>query len=210
MTLPELTAAIISTTESDEPAFVANIPSFIQQAEQTIYTSVQLPATQGVATPSTVAANRFLAVPTGFLAPGSLGILNGGVTRWLFFKDVEWMQEAYPDAVTVGQPKYYAIYDDTQFILGPTPDAVYPTEVHYFRLPVSIVTAGTSWLGDHWDSVLLYGSLVYAASFLKLEKETVDLYDSLFKQNLSLLKKVGDGMDRQDSYFTAQVKNVVK
>jgi len=198
-------------TQSDEATFVSNIPYFVKQAEQVIYTTVQLPVTRTSATATMTPSNRFLTFPTGFLAPYALGVTSAaGVLSWLRFKDSEWIREAYPTAATVGQPKYYAIFDSTQFILGPMPDAAYSTECRYYRMPESIVTASTTWLGSNYDNVLLYGALTFASAFLKLEPDLVALYDNLFKQGLSSLKKLGDGMDRTDAFSEMQTKIAVK
>lgn len=210
MTYAQLVTAIQDTLQSTEATFVSNIPYFVSQTEEKIYMSVQLPVMRTNTTSALTISNRFFAFPTGFLAPYALGVTSAGVMRWLYFKDAEWMREAYPDATTTGEPKYYAIYDSTQFIVAPLPDAAYPTECHYFKMPTSIVTAGTSWLGDNYPNVLLQGALVYGNEFLKGEKDLTDLYDSEFKEGLALLKKLGDGMDRQDTFMNAQAKIAVK
>lgn len=210
MTYAQLVQALQDETQSNEATFVTNIPYFVQQAEQLIYTSVQLPVLRTNVTSTLTISNRLFPFPTGFLAPYALGCSSAGVMRWLQFKDAEWMREAYPDAVTTAQPKYYAIYDSTQFIVAPLPDAAYPTECHYYKMPTSIVTASTTWLGDNYDNVLFFGALVFAAAFLKLEKDLVELYDAKFKEGLSLLKKLGDGMDRGDTFQNAQTKIAVK
>src|SRR3989304_1961224 len=164
MTYAQLSQAIQDVIQTDEATFVSNIPYFVSQAEEIIYTTVQLPVMRTNTTPSLTISNRFLAFPTGFLAPYALGVASAaGVMRWLYFKDAEWMREAYPDAATTGEPKYYAIYDSTQFIVAPLPDAGYACECHYYKMPTSIVTASTTWLGDNFETVLLYGALTFGS-----------------------------------------------
>mgnify|MGYP000259072886 CR=1 FL=1 len=169
MNYTALSNAIQAYTENTEADFVANIPVFVQQAEERIFNSVQFPSLRsnvtGVMTPS----NKYLQCPTDFLAVYSLAVINAsGEYEYLLNKDVNFIRESYPDtdAAFYAKPEYYAVFDDNTFILGPTPDASYATELHCFYYPESIVTAGTTWLGTNFDSALLYGALLEAALFM--------------------------------------------
>jgi len=185
---------------------------FIQQAEQRIYNSVQLPVFRKNVTGLLTTGNKYLNVPTDWLATFSLAVIHP-VTQaqtYLLQKDVEYIRECYPPPDTLDTPKYYAIFDNTTFILGPTPDAGYNMELHYFGYPTSIVTAGTSWLGDNFDSVLLYGSLLEAYTFMKGETDVIQNYMARYNEALMMLKQLGEGKDRQDTYRTMQARMPVR
>jgi hypothetical protein len=147
----------------------------------------------------------------------SLAIVKAnGAYEFLLNKDVNFIRQAYPTPTSTGTPKYYAIFgpnsnDDTELtlILGPTPDAVYTAELHYFYYPESIVTAGTSWLGDNFDSALLNGALIEAIRFIKGEPDVVAFYEKLYLQSIMLLKQLGDGKQRQDAYRSGQFRQDV-
>ena len=184
------------------------INTFIQQAEQRIYNSVQLPVERVNVVGSTTANNKYLNFPAGWLADFSLAVIDpvtGGQT-YLLQKDVEYIREAYPIPTATGTPAYYAIFNNQTFILGPTPDASYNMEMHYFAYPQSIVTAGTSWLGDYFDTVLLYGSLLEAYTFMKGEADVIQNYIGRYNEALMQLKQLGEGKDRQDTYRTMQTR----
>jgi len=185
---------------------------FIQQAEQRIYNSVQLPVFRKNVTGLLTTGNKYLNVPTDWLATFSLAVIHP-VTQaqtYLLQKDVEYIRECYPPPDTLDTPKYYAIFDNTTFILGPTPDAGYNMELHYFGYTTSIVTAGTSWLGDNFDSVLLYGSLLEAYTFMKGETDVIQNYMARYNEALMMLKQLGEGKDRQDTYRTMQARMPVR
>ena len=174
---------------------------FTQQAEQKIYTTVELPVLRKNQTGTLTAAYEYLIYPTDFLYPLSLAIVDGsGNYNYLLNKDVNFIREAYPDATTTGEPKHYAIFDKTAFILGPTPDSSYASEIHYGYYPESIVTAGTTWLGDDFDSALLNGALMEAIRFLKGEPDMVALYEKLYVQAITLLSNLADVKLRGDVY----------
>ena len=188
------------------------INTFIQQAEQRIYNSAQLPLLRKNVTGLLTTGNKYLNVPTDWLATFSLAVIHP-VTQaqtYLLNKDVEFIREAYPPPDTLGTPQYYAIFDNTTFILGPTPDAGYNMELHYFGYPVSIVTAGTSWLGDNFDSVLLYGALLEAYTFMKGEADVLAGYQKRYDESMLLLKQLVEGKDRQDTYRTMQARAQVR
>jgi hypothetical protein len=219
MNYTQLTAAIKGFAENDFPATVGaftspeQIARFVQLAEQSIFNTVQMPAFRRNVTGNTSAGNKYLATPTDWLATFSMAVINANNEyHYLLNKDVNFIREAYPDtdANFFAEPEYYAIFDDNSFILGPTPNANYAVELHYFYYPESIVTAGTSWLGTNFDSVLLYGALLEAANFMKSDADTVNLYKARFDRAMAELKQLGDAKDRQDSYRSGQVRYPVR
>ena len=219
MNYTELTASIKAYCENDFPQAVGaggltsaeQIARFVQQAEQRIYNSIQFPALRKNVTGNSTVNNKYLATPVDWLATFSLARINAdGSYEYLLNKDVNYIREAFPFPATTGAPTHYAIFDDNTFILGPTPDASYSMELHYFYYPTSITTAGTSWLGTNLDSLLLYGSLLEAASFMKSETDTVKNYTDRYNEAFTMAKQLGDGKDRQDAYRSGQVRYPVK
>lgn len=198
MNYATLVDAITDYTENLETSFVAQIPRFVQQAEERIYRSVMIPELRKNATASTVAGNQYLARPSDFLAVFSIAVVDGdGDYTYLLDKDVNFIREAYPSSSTQGLPKFYGQFDgdDTvgsgNFILGPTPDANYTVELHYYFDPPSIVTTGTSWLGDNAEAALLYGSLIEAYTYMKGEADILSLYGQRYEEALGQLSGVG-------------------
>jgi len=193
------------------------LDTFIKQAEQRIYNTIQFPSLRKNVTGVTSGGNKYLACPTDFLAVYSMAAVDDdGAYEYLLNKDVNFIRQAYPVPTATGIPKYYALFGPTTglpqeltFILGPTPDKSYTIELHYFFLPESIVTAGTTWLGDNFDPVLLYGSLVEAATYMKQEPDLMTAYDAKYKEALALAKRLGDGMERQDAYRSGQYRQAV-
>ena len=219
MNYTQLTASIKAYCENDFPQAVGaggltsaeQIARFVQQAEQRIYNSIQFPALRKNVTGNATASNKYLATPVDWLATFSLARINAdGSYNYLLNKDVNYIREAFPFPATTGAPTHYAMFDENTFILGPTPDASYGMELHYFYYPQSIVTAGTSWLGDNLDSLLLYGSLLEAASFMKSEADTVKNYMDRYNEAFTMAKQLGEGKDRQDMYRTPQIRYPVK
>jgi hypothetical protein len=219
MNYTELTSAIQGFAENDFPETVGSFTSpeqlarFVQLAEQSIFNTVQMPAFRKNVTGGMTSGNKYLATPPDWLATFSLAVINAANEyHYLLNKDVNFIRESYPDtdAAFYAEPQYYGIFDDNTFILGPTPDADYAVELHYFYYPESIVTAGTSWLGNNFDSVLLYGALLEAANFMKSDADTVALYKERFERAMSELKQLGDAKDRQDSYRSGQVRYPVR
>jgi hypothetical protein len=185
----------------------AQLAMFTEQAEQKIYSTVQIPALRRNVTGSVTTNNKYLTAPTDFLYTYSLALVDSdGAYHYLINKDVNFIREAYPTPTSVGLPKHYAYFDDDSFILGPTPDSNYTAELHYGYYPPSIVTAGTTWLGDEFDSALLNGALVEAIRFLKGEPDMVQTYDKMFVQSLGLLKNLGEGKLREDAYRSGQFR----
>ena len=190
-----------------------DINTFIQQAEQRIYNTVQLPALRRNVTGNCTAGNKYLDTPTDWLSTFSIAIINSSNEYlYLLNKDVNFIRESYKDTDSTfyGEPEYYAVFDNNSFILGPTPDQNYAVELHYFYYPTSIVTAGTSWLGNNFDSVLLYGSLLEAYTYMKGEADVIAEYQKRYDEALALLKQLGDGKNRQDSYRSGQVRDAVR
>jgi hypothetical protein len=200
------------------------INTFIEQAEQRIYNTVQFPSLRKNQYTSITSSNKYVSLPEDFLAVYSLALVTGvvggnldtGTFEYLLNKDVNFIRQAYPAPNDKGEPKYYALFGPTivnsavtnelSIILGPTPDAAYYVELHYYYYPESIVTATTTWLGDNFDSVLLYGSIVEAYTYMKGEPDIMAFYDTKYKEALALAKRLGDGMERSDSYRSGQYR----
>lgn len=217
MNYTALVSAISSYTENQFPT--ADMNTFITQAEQRIFNSVQFPSLRKNVTGATTANTPYIACPTDFLSAYSMAVYTGtGAYTFLLNKDVNFIREAYPVPATpasVGTPKYYALFgpDSTNakelvFIVGPTPNAVYNVELHYFFYPESITTVsgGQTWLGDNFDTVLLYGALVEAYTYMKGEQDMIGLYDGKYKEAMGQLKRLGDGLERQDAYRSGQAR----
>lgn len=197
------------------------IDNFIRQAEQRIFNTVQFPSLRKNVVGTTSASNKYLSSPDDFLAVYSLAVIDAtGRYEYLLNKDVNFIRQAYPNPTSTGIPKYYALFGPTttdtnppaltnelSFILGPTPDAVYDVELHYFFYPESIVTAGTTWLGDNIDSVLLYGALVEAAIFMKIDAQTEGIVlETKYKEAMAMAKRLGDGLEKSDAYRSGQAR----
>ena len=187
---------------------------FTKQTEQRVYNTVQIANLRKNVTGTITSGNKYLSCPDDFLSAYSIAVYSGaGPYSYLINKDVNFIREAYPTPTDSGIPKYYAIFGpqsanvtELSFILGPTPDATYSAELHYYYYPESIVTAGTTWLGDNFDSVLLNGALVEAIRFMKGEPDLVKLYQDMYVQSVTLLKNLGDGKQRMDAYRDGQVR----
>ena len=188
------------------------IDTFIQQAEQRIYNTIQFPAIRKNSTGTTTSGNKYLAQPSDFLYTYSLAVIDPatGIYEYLLNKDVNFIREAFPYPATTGKPTHYAYFDANTFILGPTPNANYTMELHYGYYPESIVTAGTTWLGDNMDSLLLYGALLEAYTFMKGEQDVIVVYQKRYDEAFLMAKQLGDGKLRQDMYRDGQVRYPVK
>jgi hypothetical protein len=183
---------------------------FTQQAEQKIYNTVQIPALRKNSTGTLTSGNKYLSSPSDFLYSYSIAVVDGdGAYHFLINKDVNFIREAYPTPSSSGLPKHYAYFDDNTFILGPTPDSSYTVELHYGYYPESIVTAGTTWLGDEFDSALLNGALMEAIRFMKGEPDIIANYEKMYLQSITLLKNLGDGKLREDTYRSGQFRSPV-
>ena len=232
MTYDELYANIQAYTENTFPdTYLADgsvvdtqtqINTFIKQAEQRIYNTVQFPSLRKNVEGITTASNKYLSCPSDFLAVYSLAVIDAtGSYEFLLNKDVNFIRQAYPQPTDTATPKYYALFGPTTsgstvtneltFILGPTPDAAYDVELHYYYYPTSIVDSldGHTWLGDNFDTVLLYGCLVEAYTFMKGETDLITLYNTKYNEALAQAKRLGDGMERQDAYRSGQYRQAV-
>jgi hypothetical protein len=216
LTYSQLQTAVEDYTENTFSA--TDFATMTKVAEQKIYNAVQLPALRKNVTGVLSQGNKYLTTPNDFLSVFSLAVIDGtGKYSYLLNKDVNFIRESYPDPATEGTPRYYAIFGpvfnlptELTFILGPTPTSGLSAELHYFYYPETIVTAGTSWLGDNFESVLLNAVLVEAARFMKAEQDIVQLYTKQFDESFVLLKQLGDAKNRQDAYRSGQVRYPVK
>ena len=217
MTYAQLVAAVVDYTQNTFDTTTIN--TMIKQAEQRIYNTVQIANLRKNVTGVLSTGNKYLACPEDFLSVYSLAIYPASGTGdylYLLNKDVNFMRDAYPNPATTGKPKHYAIFgpqsanvNELSFILGPTPNAGYGSELHYYYYPESIVTATNTWLGDNFDSVLLYGSLVEAYTYMKGEQDILSVYNQKYTEALALAKRLGDGMERQDAYRSGQFRQAV-
>ena len=220
MNYTQLSDAIQAYTENVSSDFVTQIPVFVTQAEQRIYNSVQFPSLRKNMTGVTQSGNKYLSAPDDFLSTYSLAVIDAsGNYEYLLNKDVNFIRQSYPNPTTdTGIPKYYALFgpkvvsgvisDELSFILGPTPDANYSVELHFYYYPESITTAadGRTWLGDNFDTVLLYGSLVEAYTYMKGEQDMMTMYNQKYMEALALAKRLGDGLERSDAYRSGQYR----
>ena len=219
MTYTQLVAAVTDYTQNTFDTTSINV--MIQQAEQRIYNTVQIANLRKNVTGVLTSGNKYLACPNDFLSTYSLAIYpasGSGDYLYLLNKDVNFMRDAYPNPTTTGKPKHYGIFgpqsanvNELSFILGPTPDANYYAELHYYYYPESIVTALTTWLGDNFDSALLYGTLCEAGTYMKSAPEDgmYKVYQERYVQAIALLKNLGDGKQRMDAYRDGQVRVAV-
>ena len=225
MNYTQLTTAICDYTQNFDQDFIDNIPVFVKQAEQRIFNTVQFPSIRKNVTGVVATGNKYLSCPDDFLAVYSLAVIDAlGAYEYLLNKDVNFIRQAYPTPTSTGLPKYYALFGPTttnsgtpvitnelSLILGPTPSSNYSVELHYYYYPesISVAASGQTWLGDNFDSVLLYGSLVEAVTFMKGEADMVQLYNTKYTEALGLAKRLGDGMERGDAYRDGQYKQKV-
>jgi hypothetical protein len=216
MNYTQLVAEIQSYTENQFAT--DDINTFIKQAEQRIYNTIQFPSLRKNVTGITIGGNKYLSAPNDFLSVFSIAVVDGaGAYSYLLNKDVNFIREAYPVPTDTGLPQYYALFGPTttnasppvitnelSFILGPTPDNAYTIELHYYYYPESIVTASTTWLGDNFDSVLFYGSLLEAYTYMKGEPDVYAAYQKRYDEALMMAKRLGDGLERSDAYRSGQ------
>ena len=220
MNYAQLVETIKGYTENDFPDTAGSggltsteqINTFIVNAEERVFNSVQLLDLRKNVTGNVTAGNKYLSVPSDWLANFSLAVIDpvSGEYEYLLNKDVSYIRQAYPSPTDTGKPLYYAFFDVDSYILGPTPNANYEMELHYFYYPQSITEAGTSWLGDNFESVLLYGSLLEAYTFMKGEADVIAQYQKRYDEALAMLKQLGEGKNRQDMYRTPQVRYPVR
>lgn len=217
MNYADLVIAVSDYCENSFPTVDMNI--MIKQAEQRIYNTVQIANLRKNMTGTITSGNPYLSAPDDFLSTYSLAVIDGSEYLYLLNKDVNFMREAYPSTAVAyrGKPKHYAIFGpqstnvtELSFILGPTPDATYTVELHFYYYPESIVTSGTTWLGDNFDSALLNGTMVEAIRYMKGEPDLIKFYQDMYLQSIALLKNLGDGKQRMDAYRDGQVRTQVQ
>jgi hypothetical protein len=208
-TYDQLTQAIQDYTQYDETSFVNNIPVFIRQAEERILKNVQLSLFRKNVSGNMSASNKYLACPSDFLAPFSLSFTDGSSNQvFLDFKDADFVQTFNPNAATTGNPRYYAVFDVDNFVLGPTPDSAYVVELHYFYRPLSLTQSGgsgTTWLSENAQIALLYGSLIEAYIYMKGEPDIMQQYEKRFAEAITGLKMFGESKEVTDEYRTGMV-----
>jgi hypothetical protein len=201
MNYATLVALLQDYTQNSSTEFVAAIPEIVKLAEDRIYQSAQIPALKRNSTSNFLLGNKYLATPQDFLSAYSMAVKSAsGVYSYLLEKEVGYINEAFPNPAVTGVPRYYALFNDAAFVVAPTPSAFFEVELHYFYEPPSIVTAGTSWLGDNTESVLFYGALCEAYTFMKGDADLVALYRQRYDEALGRLKVLGEGMDKRDNF----------
>jgi len=207
-----------ASTSSAAATFTSTeqINTFITQAEQRIFNTIQFPSLRKNVTGTTSSSNKYLSCPGDFLAPYSMAVIRAtGAYEYLLHKDVKFIRESYPIPTDTGVPAYYALFGplstneaELSFLLGPTPDAAYSVELHYFYYPesITVTSSGTTWLGDNMDSVLLYGALVEGYTYMKGEADMIALLNTKYQDALMLAKRLGDGLERRDAYRSGQAR----
>jgi hypothetical protein len=214
---PDTLVELSGSANSSLVNVTTQINTFIQQAEERIYNTVQIPSLRKNVTGNCSSTSKYLACPNDYLSTYSLAVIQeDGSYEYLLNKDVNYIRAAYPDPTATGLPRYYALFgsrlndpNELTFILGPTPDAAYGAELHYFYYPESIVTAGTSWLGDNYSPALLYGTLVEAYTYMKGEVDMLSAYNTKYNEALQQLNRLGTGLERGDAYRDGQAKITV-
>jgi len=207
-TFSTLKTAIQDYTDNSETTFVNNLSIFIKQSEERILKNVQLSLFRKNSTGSATSSNKYLAMPSDFLAPFSLSVLSSSAHEFLEFKDVNFIQTFTPNPATTGTPRYYAIFDVSNFILAPTPNEAYTAELHYYYRPASLTAgsdSGTTWLSENAPNAMLYGSLVEAYTFMKGEPDMLALYNQRFTEAILALKNFGEAKEVTDDYTTGMI-----
>jgi hypothetical protein len=208
-TYAQLKQAVQDYTENDETTFVSNLPLFIRQAEERILKNVQLSLFKKNVSGGMSASNKYLACPSDYLSPFALSFVDSdGDHVFLDFKDVDFVQSFNPDATTTGKPRYYAVFDVDNFILGPTPNSSYAVELHYFYRPASLTSgadSGTTWLSENAQMALLYGTLMEAYIFMKGEADVMAMYEKRFTEAISGMKMFGESKEVTDEYRTGML-----
>lgn len=206
MNYTELKAEIWAYLQTDDDGLGGMTDTIIRQAEERIVRSVQLPYFRKNVTGNATNGNKYLSAPSDFLSVYSIAAISAGEQFYLLPKDVAFIREAYPSATATGLPKYYALFDENTFLLGPTPNSNYEMELHYYYEPASIVDTGTSWLGDNAENALLYGCLVEGYTVLKGDPEIMQVYADRYMDALTQLKTLGEGRDRSDTYRNGETR----
>ena len=207
-TYSSLKTAIQNYTENDETTFTSNLDNFIKNAEELILKNVQLTEFRKNSTGTMTSSNQYLGSPSDFLAPFSLSFTSSSIKTFLELKDVNFIQTLNPNSSTTGSPRYYALFDTDNFLIGPTPDSNYSAELHYYYRPASLTAAGdsgTTWLSTNAPVTLLYGSLIEAYTFMKGEPQLLMDYQKRFMESLSGLKSFGEAKEVTDGYRTGLI-----
>ena len=197
-----LTTAIQDYTDNSETTFVNNIPTFIKAAEEKIFKSIDLDIFRKNVTSALSSSDQFLTVPTDYLASFSLQITTAGSESFLLQKDVNYLREYTPASSTTGLPKYYARFDENNFMLAPTPNSNYTIELHYYYRPASITAgadSGTTWISTNAPFALLYGSLIEAYTFMKGEPDVLQNYNNTYLQYMERIKDLGEARENTDA-----------
>tara|TARA_R100000322_G_scaffold110725_2_gene70802 strand:+ start:858 stop:1502 length:645 start_codon:yes stop_codon:yes gene_type:complete len=207
-TLTTLKQSVQDWTENDESTFVGELDFFIKNAEERIFKTVDLDYFRKNVEGTTTASNKFLQKPSDYMATFSLSVVSSGSNVFLLQKDVNYLQEFHPDPTVTGTPKYYAQFDVDNFILAPTPSSAFAVELHYYYRPASLTTddSGTTWISTNAPDALLYGTLVEAYTFMKGEKDILDLYNGRFLESIARLKNYAEGRNYSDSYREGLVR----
>ena len=206
-----LKTAIQDYLEVSETTFTNQLPTFIKEAEDRIFSFVQLPDQRKNVQGNLSANNRFLATPTDFYAPMSLAIINSNSYDYLDYKHPSFIKEFSP-GTTQGTPKYYSLFDETSFEISPIPDAAYTVELHYLNKPTSLTNgsdSGTTTLSTDYADALLYGALVEGAIFLKEPPEIVAQFEGRFKEAIARMKNISEGRGTRDEYRYDSVRSSV-
>lgn len=207
-TYAELKQALQDYCENDETGFVNNLPLFIRLAEERILKNVQLTLFRKNVAGTMSSGNQYLAVPTDFLAPFSLSFTSGGESNFLLYKDVDFVQTYTPDPSTTGSPQYYAFFDVNNFILGPTPNANFVVDLHYYYRPASITAgaeSGTTWLSTNAELALLYAALIECYIYMKGEADVMGMYQGRLTEAMNRLKNFGEAQEVTDEYVSGKV-----
>ena len=211
MNYTQLSQAIQDYTEVNEASFVSYIPTFVQNVERLVAQTVQLPVFRKAVTGAFTPLDQYITLPADFISIFSLADVDAtGAFQFMKNKDVNYIREAYPSPASVGLPTCYALFNSCSVLVGPTPDAAYVPEMHYQYYPPSIVDVGTTWLSTNFPNVLLWGAVLEAYAYLKGDADLLNLYSAKYQEALGLLKQLGDGKDRMDTYRTVQVRDQVK
>tara|TARA_B110000285_G_C15082644_1_gene594373 strand:+ start:895 stop:1542 length:648 start_codon:yes stop_codon:yes gene_type:complete len=207
-TYATLKTAIQDYTDNAESTFVSNLALFIKEAEERVFKNVQLSLFRRNVTGDTTASNKYLNIPSDFLAPFSLSVVNESAHEFLEYKEVNFVQSFTPNPATTGTPRYYSLFGISNFILAPTPDAVYTAELHYYYRPASLTAgadSGTTWLSENAPNAMLYGSLVEAYTFMKGDPDLLNTYNQRFSEAIVSLKNFGEAKEVTDDYTTGML-----
>jgi hypothetical protein len=199
----QIQAVVKQYLENEEPSFLANIPLHARLAEEDIYRKVQLPMTKETATSTLVIGDRFLSVPEDYVSAYSLAVITP-TYDYLLPKDEAFLNEAYPDPTQVGKPRFYAVRNETDLLLAPTPGENYEVEMHYFKKPPSISLNNdpdnTNWLSENGENALIFGIIMHGYIYEKGDQDVIQAYGKQFEVAITDLKLIVEGRQRKDTY----------